>query len=251
MPAPLYNEIDLIEGWPNFQSRNGQKPRYAVLHTTEGAGGMELVNYMRNASVSYHYVIENDGTVYDLVDTDDASWSVLDANNYCINYVFGNSRAAWSTQQWLDKMGRAIPIAARLVAADLVKYGIPPVVSIGRPYTRINTGVIDHRFVTEVLGIGSHTDVGDGFPVSVFTQHLMAAYNELKPTTPGIPAVKPPTAAPVAPPATQKPAYTYPSQAEMIIQIWEQLFGPRAKGWPQLGGRTLVDAVADIEKRLK
>jgi hypothetical protein len=250
MPAPLFNEINLIDGWPNWQSRNGQKPRYAVLHTTEGAGGMELVNYMRNASVSYHYVIDNDGTVYDLVDTNDASWSVLDANNYCINYVFGASRAAWSAQQWLDKMGRAIQITARLVAQDLIKYNIPPVVSIGRPYTRINAGVIDHRYVTEVLGIGSHTDVGDGFPVDVFKQHLMAAYNELKPKTPGIPPVKPPTppTTPVAPP---KPAFSYPSQAEMVIQIWEQLFGPRGRGWPQLGGHTLVDAVAELEKRLK
>ena len=249
MPAPLYKETNLIPGWPNFQPRNGQKPRYAVLHTTEGAGGMELVNYMRGASVSYHYVINNDGTVYDLVDTDDASWSCLDANGYTINYVFGASRAAWTRQQWLDNMGNAIPIAARLVALDLVKYGIPPVVSLGRPYTRINAGVIDHRFVTEVFGIGTHTDVGDGFPVDVFTKHLMAAYNELKPATPGIPPVKPPTVTP--PPAAPKPAYSYPPPSEMLIQIWEQLFGPRGNGWPQLGNRTLVDAVADIEKRIK
>jgi hypothetical protein len=37
----------------------------------------------------------------------------------------------------------------------------------------------------------------------------------------------------------------------MLKQMWEQLFGPKAGGWPQLGGKTLVDALADIEKRLK
>jgi hypothetical protein len=37
----------------------------------------------------------------------------------------------------------------------------------------------------------------------------------------------------------------------MIRQLWEQLLGPKGGGWPQLGGKTVVDALADLEKRLK
>jgi len=244
MPAvskPAFTETNLIDGWPNCHPRNGTKPRYWVLHTTEGAGGMDLVNFMRGAQVSYHYVVGNDGQVFDLVDTDDASWSVLDANNYCINGVFGPSFAGWTRQQWLDNMGNGIKVMAFLCAQDLIKYSIPCVVSLGRPYKPINSGVIDHRYVTQVLGIGTHGDVGDGFPVDVFTNHLTAFYDALTkgPSVPTPP--KPPT----------PPPFTYPSQAEMITQIWEQMFGPKAKGWPQLGGKSLIDAVADIENRLK
>jgi hypothetical protein len=33
------------------------------------------------------------------------------------------------------------------------------------------------------------------------------------------------------------------------MQIWQQLLGPDGKGWPQLGGRTLVDAIAELGNR--
>ena len=245
MPAvskPAFTETNLIDGWPNCQSRNGVKPRFAVIHTTEGAGGMDLVDYMRRAQVSYHYVIGNDGQVFDLVDSDDASWSCMNANGYTINYVFGPSFAGWTRQQWLDLMGNGIKIMAWLIASDLIKYNIPPVVSLGPNYRPITSGVVDHRYFRDVVRDGNtHGDVGDGFPNDVFTNHLTTFHSALK----GGPTVPTPAVPPTPPP------FTYPSQAEMITQIWEQLFGPRAKGWPQLGGKSLVDAVADIEKRLK
>ena len=68
--------------------------------------------------------------------------------------------------------------------------------------------------------------------MDVFNQHLQGFYQQLK----GIPVAAP---------------FQYPSTDLMVRQIWEQLFGPQGKGWPQLGNRTLVDAVADIEKRMK
>lgn len=243
---PTYTETNLIDGWDNYQPRNGSRPRYFVLHTSEGAGGMDLVNYMRGAQVSYHYVINNDATVYDLVDTDDASWSCLNANGYTINAVFGASRAAWSEQQWLANMGRAIPIMAWLAAADCLKYGIPPVVSLGPNYKAIPSGIVDHRYFTQVVRDGNtHGDIGDGFPAATFQNLVTTFYNMQK----GAPAAPTPAPTPTPAPAPS-PAFAYPSQTQMIIQIWEQLFGVQAKGWPQLGGKTLVDAVADIEKRL-
>jgi len=233
MPAvtkPQYAETNLINGWPNCQSRNGTKPRYAVLHTTEGAGGMDLVNYMRGAEVSYHYVVGNDGQVYDLVDTDDASWSCLSANGYTINYVFGPSFAAWTSDQWLSNMGRGIQIMAWLIASDLVKYDLPCRVSLGPNYTPIDTGVVDHRYFTKVVQDGNtHGDVGDGFPASTFTSYLTTFYNAIK----GGPVTQPPT-----PAVTPAPAHV----AQPVGPFADQL----DLRWSCLGNQTLVEAVAEI-----
>ncbi|MCQ4364537.1 DUF1906 domain-containing protein [Mycobacterium gordonae] len=44
-------------------------------------------------------------------------------------------------------------------------------------------------------------------------------------------------------PKTQMPELT---DHALLQQIWVQLLGPDGKGWPQLGGRTLVDALAEV-----
>lgn len=239
VPAP-FREVNLINDWdgqgtpwPNFQSRNGSRPVYFTIHTTEGAGGMDLVRYMAGAEVSYHYVVGNDGTVYDLVDTDDASWSCLSDNPITINAVFGPSFSNWTRQQWLDNMAHGIQVMARICAQDLVKYDIPPTVSLGPHYTTIPTGVVDHRYFTVVARDGNtHGDVGDGFPVDIFTAAVQSAYTQL--TAPATPAPTPaatPTPAP-APPHVPQPVGPFADQLDLR--------------WACLGNQTLVEAVAEI-----
>ncbi|SHX06853.1 metalloendopeptidase-like membrane protein [Mycobacteroides abscessus subsp. abscessus] len=176
LPPRFFEEINIIGEWaPNWQSRNGRKPRLFVLHTSEGAAGMDLVDYMAGASVSYHYLVNPDGKTWDLVDTDDASWSVLDANNYTINLVFGGSRAAMSRVEWLEKYDKAIRVAAYLAVQDCLKYGIPVQLLVGNKYSQLPTtdGITDHNGITVGLGIGSHTDVGPNFPWDVFNNYLL------------------------------------------------------------------------------
>ena len=36
---------------------------------------------------------------------------------------------------------------------------------------------------------------------------------------------------------------------QLLEEIWDQLRGPGGKGWPQLGGKTLVDAVAELRAK--
>jgi hypothetical protein len=48
-------------------------------------------------------------------------------------------------------------------------------------------------------------------------------------------------------PVTAAP--TAPDERALLMQIWQQLLGPDGKGWPQLGGRTLVDAIAELGNR--
>jgi len=177
---PDFKEVNLIGTRKisnNSQSRNGTKPDLALGHTTEGSGGLDLVTYMEGAQVSYHYLIDNDldgNTVYDLVDTDRASWSVGNYNNRTINYVIGRSTVEWTRDEWLTKARKAIRIMAYLMVQDCKKYGIDPVV-IPPDYTnpkdvkyyKAPPGISDHRYVTEYLGWGTHTDCGQNFPFDI------------------------------------------------------------------------------------
>ena len=245
---PDFNECPLWS--PNCHPRNGVKPTMFLLHTQEGNGNaLSLAQYLGNPAnqVSYHYTVSEDFkdrgvTVVDVVDTDMASWSVLDFNNKAINLCFAGSSVKWSREQWLNQ-SRALDVAAYLAVSDCRKYGIPLVV-VPPPYSQV-PGISDHAYVSS-RGIGNHTDVGRNFPWDYFT----AAVNKYAglPLAPvPAPVVKP--AAPAPQPA-RPPAFQYPSQSELLIQIWEQLLGPRGKGWPQLGGKSLVDALADLQKML-
>lgn len=225
---PGYNEFPI---WSDSnQDRSGTKVDLFLLHTQEGGGGnaaaVDLANYLANPAnqVSYHYTVSqaSDGsvTVVDVVDTDLASWSVLSANNRSINLCFAGSRAAWTRDQWVAQ-SKAIDVAAYLAVQDCKKYGISTNV-VPPPYTS-TPGISDHYYVTKVLGDGTHTDVGPNFPWDVFA----AAVQKYS-------GAAPPPPPPVTP--------------DYLKEIWEQLRGPGGNGWKQLGGRTLVDAVAELLK---
>lgn len=227
MARPDFNEYPVWS--PNNQARNGTKIDLFILHTQEGNGNADsLARWMQNPAnqVSYHYTVSQDPkdggvTVCDVVDTDLASWSVLDANNRSINLCFAGSSVKWSPAQWMTN-AKAIDTAAFLAVADCRKYGIPLTV-IAPPYTAGRAGVTDHAYVTRVLGKGTHSDVGPNFPWGFFQERVAfwaAGGNPVKPVT----------------------------DSERLRLVWEQLMGPDGRGWPQLGGRSLVDAIAELLK---
>ena len=236
---PGFNEFPI---WSKNNSARNTKVDTWLIHTQEGGGGdaaaENLAKWFQNANnVSYHYTISqaSDGgvTVVDCVDTDRAAWSVLSANSRSINLCFAGSRAAWTRAQWLANAGKAIDVAAYLAVQDAEKYGFTPNV-IAPPYTGRLPGISDHRYVTKVLGDGTHTDVGDGFPWDVFAA-AVAMYAGTAPTEPAAPTVR-----------------RFPddwTDRELLIEVLRQLRGPTLAGWPQLGGRTLVDSVAELRDR--
>lgn len=241
---PDFNEFPLWS--PSSQDRGGAKVDLFLLHTQEGGGGdsaaEDLAKFLGNPAnqVSYHYTISqaSDGgvTVVDVVDTDEASWSVLSANNRSINLCFAGSKASWSRDQWMQQ-SKAIDVAAYLAVQDCKKYGIPlTVIGTGGKYSAARAGIADHQYVTKVLGDGTHTDVGGGFPLDYFTDRFNFWANNSGGSTPA--------------PA---PTFQYPSTDEMVKQMWEQFFGPQAKGWPFFGktpdgsrNKYTVEAIDDI-----
>lgn len=151
-------------------NRHGARITNFFLHTQEGDGTAEsLAGYLNNTrnGVSYHYTLR-DGVLCAVVDTDYASWSVLNANPSSINLCFAGSRAAWSRADWM-KRRNDIRIAAWVAVQDAKKYSYMGRRVQGRPYPLGKTPCIsDHNYVTRVLGIGTHHDVGPSFPWDVF-----------------------------------------------------------------------------------
>lgn len=254
--------------------RGGQKPRYFFLHTQEGNGTAEsLASYLNNPNngASYHYTLAG-GVLVDVVDTDLASWSVGDANGYSINLCFAGSFASWSREQWLAR-DNDLRIAAYIAVQDARKYGFSAAwLGSGGQYRPANSGVSDHEYVTDVIGWGSHTDVGRGFPGDVFAKYL-AEYSGVAPGPAPTPGEKDDDMAWTDP--VPKPDGTT-EQAGILVgwtdqhagDILDQLAGPGTKdqrtghagplkptGWKQLGknpdgsNRTLVDAVAFLVAR--
>lgn len=165
--APEYTELNRLGN--SRSPRGGARVRNFLLHTQEGNGSAEsLAAYLNNPDngVSYHYTIDNSVTVCAVVDTAWASWSVLNANPFTINLCFAGSKASWSRKQWLDNMGDAIDVAAYLAVLDCDQYRFATDVITPPYYT--GDGISDHRYVTDQLGIGTHTDVGPNFPWDVF-----------------------------------------------------------------------------------
>lgn len=157
---PAFIELDRMGN--SGSSRHGARITNFLLHTQEGDGTAEsLATYLNDPShdASYHYTVR-DGVVADVVDTDLGSWSVLDANPYTINLCFAGSRAGWSREDWLS-IEDDVRIAAWIAVQDAKKYGFSTDV-IAPPYYQ-GDGLSDHKYVTQQLGIGSHTDVGYNF----------------------------------------------------------------------------------------
>lgn len=262
-PKPAYREI---ERWSkSCHPRGGARVTNFFLHTQEGNGTAEsLAGFLQNTAnqVSYHYTVDNNGIVCDVVDTDLCSWSVLDANPISINLCFAGSRAGWSRQQWLDLMGRGIEIAAWLAVQDCHNYEIPTTV-IAPPYRRA-AGISDHNYVTQVLGMGTHTDVGPGFPWDVFAAHVRDFTTDQGDDMPSAKEIA--TAILEARP-TQPDGSTDATVGELLTwtdqhaaQAIIELLGPGSedirgkvvepKRWTELGNRTQLEALAAILEAL-
>ena len=195
-PTPPENRPDFNEysKWSsNCEGRNGETIDLWLIHTQEGDGNADsLANFLISTQggpnpVSYHYTVSEDlndhgVTVVDVVDTDQASWSALNANDRSINLCFAGSRVAWTREQWMQQ-SKAIEAAAYLCVQDCNKYGISKRV-ITPPYDDDPPGISDHRYVTEHLGIGSHSDVGDNFPWDYFADRVNFWANPQAPSPP-------------------------------------------------------------------
>ena len=204
---PTFQEIEMFGWGRNSRSRPAIN---AFIHTEEGNSTAEQLARFCDGSnnVSYHYTIR-DRIVCDVVDTDYYSWSVLDANVFSINYCFAGSRASWSYEEWM-KRSDDIDIVAYLIVQDCLKYPKMSTLVIPPPYTFHGPGISDHKYVTQALHIGTHTDCGNNFPWK-FLETRILYYSGF--TTAGDDQMT-------------------KEEHDALFQIWGALFNPVASGSP-------------------
>lgn len=168
---PKFTETALLGKSSSTRTRT---PINFLLHTSESSGDAKaLANWTNNPNngASYHFLLAH-GQLVQTVETSRASWSVLDANAYTINLCFAASFARWTREEWLKRRDD-IRVAAYIAVREARKAGISVEVLRPGPYKR-GSGISDHKYVTEALGIGNHTDVGSGFPWDVFAAAVAA-----------------------------------------------------------------------------
>jgi hypothetical protein len=224
-----------------------------LLHTQEGGGGNsaaeDLANFLISTEnganpVSYHYTGSqaSDGgvTIVDVVDTDDASWSVGNSNDRSINFCFAGSATSWSRDQWI-KQAKVIDVAAYLFVQDCKKYPKLQARVIAPNYSA-PPGAADHKYCTEFLKDGNnHTDVGPNFPWDVFTA-AVKKYADLD--------VPPPTQPPDAPPADPFEAWMAAATDRDLLEYIVEQLGPGDPTWASKGA-TLRDFLWSLQSQAK
>lgn len=217
--------------------------KVVVVHTTENAPGTPSRNILdyqvRSRSGSYHRLVDSTGKIT-MANTDDwQTWSTGNKGNDIALHVSCVAQAKMTREQWLAQP-KMLEGVARVIAHWSKKYGIP-LVKLSRAELGAGKHGVAGHLEAQVWGNTTHWDPGYHFPYDVVLKRAAEINNPPKkeeakpvPTT-----VVPDTAAP---------------QADRDQLVYEQLCGPGAPGtfpgWPQLGNRTVVDALAAIGDKL-
>lgn len=153
-------------------------PRFIVVHYTagsEGPGSAEAgaaYDRQRTDGTSAHYYADSDSVVQCVRTTDRAHTALYHGNLWGIHYELCGTRQ--SREQWLDGISRAtIRTAARQMARDMAKYGIPNTrtTDVRNPAARGITGHVDWTKGWPEDG-GDHIDPGPEFPWDVLLSDI-------------------------------------------------------------------------------
>ena len=224
--------------------RNGNKIQYVVVHHNAGVLSIDQIwDVWQSRAASAHYQVTSTGEIGQLVWDRDTAWHAANAwvNQRSIGIEVSNSAGA--SQDW-PITDTAIREAGRLIAAVCLYYGL------GRPVSGKN--VRYHREFT-TTGCPYHLAPGGKYNAALigeaqrFYDQLKAQKNGAKQTTK----------------KKEKDMSNFgPDQVGALDEAKRygrdtkaQLTGSgelgQYPGWPQLGGRTLVDAVAAIGAKLE
>lgn len=227
------------------KGRGGRKVRHATIHHMGGIGdGEQCWRWWQTRPASAHYAISPTGHITQLVYDDDTAWANANTISNQETIAIEHSNSAGPGQDWpISEKTREE--GAHLVAAICVYY------KLGRPVSGKNV-----RFHNIESGGSTacpyHLRPGGKYHDS-YMRRAQYWYDQMTKPAPK-PSLK--TA-----PKKAKEKLVDKAQADRIERlltlILDQLVGhekdkrgPKFTGWPQLGGKTLVDAVADIRNAL-
>ena len=219
--------------------RGGKKIDKVVIHHNAGVLSIDQIwQVWQDRAASAHYQIETGGRIGQLVWDGSTAWHAANqhVNQTSIGIEVSNSGGA--AQDW-PISSTAIREAARLAAAVCAYY------KLGRPVSGKN--VRWHREFTST-SCPYHLAPGGKYH-NAFMAEARSFYDQLTK-----PAAKPAANKKGEPKVDKQQADRI---ERLLTLILDQLAGPardakgpKFTGWPQLGGKTLVDAVADIRKIL-
>ena len=230
-----------------------------IVHTTENAPGTPSRNIVdfqvRTQSGSYHRLVDSTGKIT-MANTDDwQTWSTGNKGNDIALHVSCVAQAKMTREQWLAQP-KMLEGVARVIAHWSKKYQIP-LVKLSRAELGAGKHGVAGHLEAQVWGNTDHWDPGYHFPYDVVLRRAAEINNPPKKEN-----------AEVVPMSDSKKLDTIISQLSRIEEhaanaskrsnlVLDQLAGPardakgpKFTGWPQLGGKTLVDAVADIRNIL-
>lgn len=211
--------------------RNPYKCQAAVIHTYECPRADDVENrarYQESAGSSYTMLV---GTRRTLRANDDnyIPWAAAQTGNRIGLHLSFLAYARSSRNEWLE-YSTQLDLGARVVADWCTRYGIPPIKISATDLRAGKRGLCGHADISAAWGETDHTDPGHNFPWDVFTKRVQHFMN-------------PNTAK-----ETDMSNERLDSIERKVDLILDQLAGPGGNfgGWPQLGGRTVVDALAAV-----
>lgn len=207
---------------------NPSAPTYQVacLHDTEGAYESAIAWMQSQQNGSYHGIRALAGQGARLVADTRQAWAAMSAGNRIGLHFCLEGYAAWTRAQWLAKGADGLEGLAHDLADAHTAHGIPLTRLTAAQVKAGVRGVCTHADISAAFRQSDHTDPGTGFPVDL----VIARAREL----------------------TQ--GGTVATTDDYARDIKAQLTGSpdvgKYPGWPQLGGRTVVDALAAIGAKL-
>lgn len=226
MGNPEYPDLPFVRPRAWGKGRDGRSVQVIVVHYTAGserstsAEDGAAYDTRRTDGTSTHYFVDQNSIVQCVETWNRANAALHNGNRIGIQYELCGT--VQTREQWLDPASRAtIALAARQIARDCVKYGIPVrKLSAGEVRAGVK-GICGHVDITYAFpqDRGNHTDPGTAFPWDVLLADVAGFISGV-----------PPANVPPATPVVDRPLVVDGELGPATVRRWQSIMGTPADG---------------------
>lgn len=179
MQSQEYPDLQFVKPKAYGSGRAGNAVQYIVVHYTAGserstsAEDGAAYDARRTDGTSTHYFVDSNSVVQCVYTWDRANAAFGIGNRKGIQYELCGTQQ--TRAQWLDAASDAtLTNAARQMALDCIKYGLPVRWLTPAQMNAGFRGICGHADVTLAYGLGDHMDPGTAFPRDVLLQRIQS-----------------------------------------------------------------------------